>query len=133
MKGNIMYMLTVVEENENANYIPSTNKEFTFIEVDGIPISSIEEALNVTKKPKKCSILKIEKNKQRENSIKLYEFISPENVFDAIQKPNFLISMQLIPMQLIQYLITNWQEYHKNDESIMFYVNRIKSLLKELL
>jgi len=126
-----MYTLTVIEEYGNANYNPSTSKKLSFVECElDVDLAPIEEALELTKNSRnnKCKVLKVSEEKH-ENATKLYQFISPENMFDAVfQNPNFLISMKLL-----QYLVRNWEKVHNDNESAMFYVGRIKSLLKDLL
>lgn len=101
-------------------------EEITYLIIDKIPVDKLEEALRLTKNGK---ILKLEHFKNDDMKLtKLYEFISPKELFLAIQKPNFLLSMEII-----QFLVKNWMFIHKNNEAEMFYLNRVKKLLGVLL
>jgi len=119
-----MHLVTFVTENDNINYNPSTNKSFYFIEIHNpISIEEAVEALSV----KNGKILKIEQDSES-NGAKLYEFLSPEDVFIATQKPGFMMTMKVL-----QYLVVNWEILYKDDTAQMFYVERIKASFAPLL
>lgn len=125
-----MYTLIIVEENENIKCCHSMTKNFAFVEIDYISVSSFKEILDNVKNSNfvKCKILNIEETntvKNKYNSIKLYEFISPETLFKALFRNKNLS----ITKDVVQYFITNWQNLYKDNESKMFYVDRIKSLI----
>jgi hypothetical protein len=116
-----MCVITIINKKDDLSYT-----ELFFVELtNNISIKDIEEILDYTKKGK---ILKVDKTKENINACKLYEFISPEDVFIAIQEGNFLSSMKMI-----NYLIENWINIYEDNSGMRLYLERLGEFFKPLL
>lgn len=113
-------IIIFIQIKNNANYIPSINKDITFINIHNIPIELAKKLITTVKNG---DILKMQ-NKSA-NAIELFQFLTPEDVLPCIKD---LKEKKLL--DILFFLINNWRFIYKGSESHNFLIDRIEKEIK---